>query len=55
MAVELQSCPHYVPWSGDLPDEHSEIDRTTCEGCGGNEHRGPSCWCPVFGEIEDDA
>jgi hypothetical protein len=62
-AERLRACPHYEQ----LPEGcdalvHTEIDRRlgrpapdpeTCGGCGGDTRDGPSCICPVYGEVDE--
>lgn len=53
---QLHACRYYKPLSvGRLSDGSTvPVLVDTCSGCGGTEWLGPSCWCPQFGEQEDD-
>ena len=55
-ADQLQRCEFYRPCAvGRLSDGSTKPVRPdTCEACGGDGWHGPSCLCPVFGEVEDD-
>jgi hypothetical protein len=49
----LKSCPHYEPLPQGCDALEMGYDPETCAGCGGEPRLGPSCICPVFGEVEE--